>query len=125
MPVPEWDVPNNYYDSDMKEPLAEERIPMTTARDKALEEKPWKCSGCGAVAPDRVEACDCPTISLYRWSGEYMEHAIKKGRESPREKLARWMIENSIATGHGDTFDDLLAELAGYVRELRALKEEA
>ena len=28
------------------------------------------------------------------------------------EALAAWMIENGFATGHGDTLDDLLQELA-------------
>jgi hypothetical protein len=29
------------------------------------------------------------------------------------------MIVNGFATGHGDTLDDLLIELAGQVKELR------
>jgi len=28
-----------------------------------------------------------------------------------REKVAQWMIQRSYATGHGDTLEDLLAEL--------------
>jgi hypothetical protein len=35
------------------------------------------------------------------------------------EKLAAWMLANSFATGHGDTMEDLLAELDWQVRELR------
>ena len=35
------------------------------------------------------------------------------------EKLAAWMIANSFATGHGDTMDDLLAELTWQIEELR------
>lgn len=39
------------------------------------------------------------------------------------EKLAQWMLRNSFATGHGDTIDDLLAELEWQIEELReALK---
>lgn len=34
-------------------------------------------------------------------------------------KLANFMVANSFATGHGDTFDDLLRELEWQVRELR------
>jgi hypothetical protein len=34
-----------------------------------------------------------------------------------REAVARWMIENGYATGHGDTLDDLLRELIGQVIE--------
>lgn len=38
---------------------------------------------------------------------------------SDKEKLAYWMIDNGFATGHGDTMDDLLKELAWQVQELR------
>jgi hypothetical protein len=34
-----------------------------------------------------------------------------------RNKLAAWMIQRSYATGHGDTIEDLLAELEWQVRE--------
>ena len=37
-----------------------------------------------------------------------------------REAIAKWMIANSLATGHGDTVDDLLSEAAGQIAELRA-----
>jgi hypothetical protein len=33
------------------------------------------------------------------------------GGNGPREAVAQWMIAHSIATGHGDTLDDLLREL--------------
>ena len=36
-----------------------------------------------------------------------------------KEKLAAWMIEHSFATGHGDTFEDLLKELSWQVAEAR------
>ena len=39
---------------------------------------------------------------------------------SEREAIAKWMIANSLATGHGDTVDDLLSEAAGQIAELRA-----
>ena len=38
---------------------------------------------------------------------------------SELEKLAKWMLTNGFATGHGDTVDDLLKELAWQVQELR------
>lgn len=38
---------------------------------------------------------------------------------SDRNKVAAWMIAHGFATGHGDTIDDLLAELAWQVAELR------
>ena len=34
-----------------------------------------------------------------------------------REKVARWMISKSYATGHGDTVEDLLKELEWQVAE--------
>ena len=34
-----------------------------------------------------------------------------------RNKVAQWMIARSYATGHGDTVEDLLKELAQSVRE--------
>ena len=34
-----------------------------------------------------------------------------------REKVARWMIQRSYATGHGDTLDDLLQELDWQIAE--------
>ena len=36
-----------------------------------------------------------------------------------RNRLADWMIENGFATGHGDTFPDLLKELSWQVQELK------
>ena len=33
-----------------------------------------------------------------------------------REKLAAWMIAYGFATGHGDTMDDLLAELSEQIK---------
>ena len=35
-----------------------------------------------------------------------------------KERLAQWMIAHSFATGHGDTFEDLLLELGGGVDAL-------
>lgn len=37
-----------------------------------------------------------------------------------KETLAAWMLGHGFATGHGDNVEDLLAELAWQVRELRA-----
>lgn len=36
--------------------------------------------------------------------------------QSPREVVARWMMTNGYATGHGDTLLDLLKELEGQAR---------
>lgn len=38
---------------------------------------------------------------------------------SDREIVAQWMIDNSFATGHGDTLADLLMELQWQITELR------
>jgi hypothetical protein len=40
-------------------------------------------------------------------------------RREDREKLAAMMIRLLIATGHGDTIDDLLGELEAAVEEMR------
>lgn len=42
---------------------------------------------------------------------------IKEAIEAEREKVAQWMITRSYATGHGDTTEDLLAELAWQIQE--------
>jgi len=40
-------------------------------------------------------------------------------REEAKEQLATWMIKHSFATGHGDTFEDLLKELNWQIAEIR------
>ena len=37
--------------------------------------------------------------------------------KAEREKVAQWMIEKGYATGHGDTIEDLLAELEWQISE--------
>ena len=37
--------------------------------------------------------------------------------ERERAKVAKWMIDRSYATGHGDTIEDLLKELEWQIRE--------
>jgi uncharacterized protein with von Willebrand factor type A (vWA) domain len=46
--------------------------------------------------------------------------AAHRERDDAREKVAAWMIAHSYATGHGDTIDDLLAELSGHIKSERA-----
>ena len=36
---------------------------------------------------------------------------------SDKEKVSRWMMDKGYATGHGDTIEDLLAELEWQVAE--------
>jgi hypothetical protein len=38
-----------------------------------------------------------------------------------RELVATFLLQHSLATGHGDTIEDLLVELDGQVRELQRL----
>lgn len=40
-----------------------------------------------------------------------LEFAREAAKVVEREKVAQWMVERSYATGHGDTIEDLLAEL--------------
>ena len=42
-----------------------------------------------------------------------------------RWKVAKWMIERSYATGHGDTIEDLLAELDWQIAERIVIEREA
>lgn len=88
------------------------------------------------VEPERIPKLDwpewTPQANSIRWAERLLAKplsklpSIAKAEATPtpaeaveREKLAAWMIANSFATGHGDTFDDLLAELTGHIKELR------
>jgi len=42
-----------------------------------------------------------------------------------RNKLAAWMMAQGYATGHGDTMEDLLAELEWQIKERLAAEREA
>jgi hypothetical protein len=72
----------------------------------------------------RHEGCG-PAVGDYVGSVEVclrcqMEALLSAEQESPLlETLARWMIANGFTTGHGDTVEDLLRELAWQVKELR------
>lgn len=43
--------------------------------------------------------------------------------EAEREALAALMIRQSIATGHGDTFEDLLGELERWIEDRQGAVE--
>ena len=49
-----------------------------------------------------------------------LEESLKIGWGDEREGIAKWMSANGLATGHGDTIDDLLSEAAWQIKELRA-----
>ncbi len=57
---------------------------------------------------------------------ELIEELARLRAENARqvESLAETMIILSLSTGHGDTFDDLLAELRWQVEDLRARLDE-
>jgi hypothetical protein len=50
---------------------------------------------------------------------EELKTEIERLRTEPRELLAAAMIQCSLATGDGDTIEDLLAEMVGQVNRLR------
>ena len=50
-----------------------------------------------------------------RASSQHVTESTETATEG-REAVARWMIEHGYATGHGDTLDDLLTELASQER---------
>jgi len=43
--------------------------------------------------------------------------AFDAGSAAEREKVAQWMMQRGYATGHGDTTEDLLAELEWQIAE--------
>ena len=46
-----------------------------------------------------------------------IEHFAELIRQEEREKVAAWMIKKGLATGHGDTIEDLLQELEWQIAE--------
>lgn len=53
------------------------------------EADPWRCVGCGKVAPGRIPTCSCPTGLLHRKSD--MEIVGKV--EDPHKVFMRWVNE--------------------------------
>ena len=51
--------------------------------------------------------------------------AFKEHANEQMEKLAGWMLASGIATGHGDTINDLLAELTQHLNETVHKAEES
>lgn len=75
-----------------------------------------------ATDDDRVTLPDCmmpdgadPCRAFLKLQAE--RDRLRAERDAERERVARWMIAHSYATGHGDTIEDLLAELVGHERE--------
>jgi hypothetical protein len=65
------------------------------------------------------------------WNGDIdvaaqrIQTLLSQREVKDREAVARWMIENSLATGHGDTLEDLLKEASWQIKELRALASDS
>lgn len=62
--------------------------------------------------PDLLEQIDMSHAEIIR-------RARNEGLEESREKLAAFMLKHSMATGHGETIEDLLSELEWQIKELR------
>src|SRR6266705_2124423 len=82
------------------------------------------------LTPDIKEKAFDPDWFLLRQRLEEFESRLAAHDQKVREPLAAWMIQNSFATGHGDTVEDLLKELKWQIEERKqkvreqALKEE-
>jgi len=58
-----------------------------------------------------------PILEAMNWIADRIEAALAAHDQKMREPLTAWMIENSFATGHGDTVEDLLKELKWQIKE--------
>lgn len=76
-------------------------------------------------AKELLHAIDSCPFSEKQARLELIGRVLIQVQAEARELLAAWMIENSFATGHGDTFEDLLRELTWQVAEIRAAKKLA
>jgi hypothetical protein len=72
------------------------------------------------VAAAEREKLKHELLTLEKWKGmalakdgdgRTLQEVQREAREAEREKVAKWMIQRSYATGHGDTLEDLLQEL--------------
>jgi hypothetical protein len=68
----------------------------------------------------------CVVATEHVWGGEKQPFAsadevegYRYGRDLAVAKLSNWMIANGLATGHGDTLEDLLKSLEWQIEELR------
>lgn len=78
-----------------------------SAEDRAAS---WRCVGCGAASPNRLRSCECPT-AVVRGPHGLTDWKIEPYDNAASEQVARWMISNGYATGHGETIEDMLVEL--------------
>lgn len=61
---------------------------------------------------DRVKKALHSAAQIEQWRTEFDQR-----HDADRERFAKWMLEHSLATGHGDTIDDLLAEASAQLRD--------
>ena len=91
---------------------------MTDTRD-------WATEGADALTAALTEdnlSCSCLRCHRYR---SIAAAALREVEERDREKIAQWMIARSYATGHGDSIEDLLAELDAHLLEARLAEHKA
>ena len=94
-----------------------------TAQVSALSEdeivEAMERAGCEA-ANEAYDTGGAPTPATRLIAGKiFMHAALAVARQhieaADREKVATWIIKHGFATGHGDTIDDLLAELSASI----------
>jgi len=81
---------------------------------------PWPCLSCGGDGGHK-ENC-LGDLHIRENIERRILVALAAHDQKVREPLVAWMVENSFATGHGDSVEDLLKELKWQVEELRAAK---
>lgn len=65
-----------------------------------------------------MERCKCePRCHLHTGGMGSLTYFAKLVAAAEREKVAQWMMQRGYATGHGDTIEDLLAELDWQIAE--------
>lgn len=97
-------------------PIATQETEITSAIKRLREVAPQQPADPRLhwLAPVYVQPLDVRIVLEALFSAE------RRNEELVRERLAAWMIQHGIATGHGDTFEDLLGELSAHVRKMQA-----
>lgn len=96
---------------------------MTPAKPDLLTRLQLARDGLRLLIGYSEDAVWIPTNRAWEAIGDALTE-IETRSHDDRELLALWMIENSYATGHGDTFADLLAELTWQHAERAAIREQ-
>lgn len=65
-------------------------------------------------------ACDWPKCDCLGDGTNVLAALVSAARAEEREKVAAFMGVHSLATGHGDTIEDLLGEMGWQIEELRS-----